>query len=92
MTVTRSDSQEPREYIDNAYRDTLDNLQDAMIKYNRFTETGDIDDLNGISEMLDESLLALSDLAMAVDSELPEMSTLSAERIEELTSDNGIPF
>lgn len=92
MTVTRADSQETRKYIDNAYRDTLDNLQDAMAKFNRFTETGDIDDLKCIREMLDESLLALSDLAMAVDSELPEMSTLSAERIEELTSDNGIPF
>lgn len=92
MTITRADSQETRRYIDNAYRDTLNNLQDAMAKFNRFTETGDIDDLNGICEMLDESLLALSDLAMAVDSELPEMSTLSAERIEELTSDTGIPF
>lgn len=92
MTITRADSQETREYIDNAYRDTLGNLQDAMAKFTRFTETGDIDDLNGIREMLDESLLALSDLAMAVDSELPEMSTLSVERIEELTSDTGIPF
>ena len=92
MTITRAGSQETRKYIDNAYRDTLDNLQDAMAKFNRFTETGDIDDLNGIREMLDESILAMSDLAMAVDSELPEVSTLSAERIEELTSDTGIPF
>ncbi len=92
MTITRSDSQETRKYIDNAYKDTLSNLQDAMMKYQRFTETGDIDDLNGISEMLDESLLALSDLAMAVNKELPEMSKLSAAQIEELTSDSGIPF
>lgn len=92
MTITRADSQETRKYIDNAYRDTLDNLQEAMAKFYRFTETGDIDDLKSIREMLDESLLALSDLAMAVDSELPEISTLPAERIEELTSDTGIPF
>ena len=92
MTITRAESQAETVYIENAYKDTLSNLQDAMARYKRFTETGDIEDLKGIREMLDESLLALSDLAMAVDNELPEISNLSAERIEELTSDTGIPF
>ena len=92
MQIMRAEFQDKEVYIENAYKDVLNNLQTAMSKYNRFTTTGDIDDLNGISAMLDESLLAMSDLAMAVDSELPEMSTLPAERIEELTSDTGIPF
>lgn len=92
MQITRAEGQDPSVYIDNAYADVMANLQDAMVKYKRFTETGDIDDLRGIREMLDESLLAMSDLAMAVNSELPEISNLSAERIEELTSDSGIPF
>lgn len=92
MTITRAESQAETVYIENAYKDTLSNLQDAMAKYKRFTETGDIEDLKGIREMLDESLLALSDLAMAVDNELPEISNLSVERIEELTSDSDIPF
>ena len=92
MTITRAESQAETVYIENAYKDTLSNLQDAMAKYKRFTETGDIEDLKGIREMLDESLLALSDLAMVVDNELPEISNLSVERIEELTSDSDIPF
>ena len=92
MQITRAEFQDPSVYIDKAYADVMANLQDAMVKYQRFTETGDIDDLRGIREMLDESLLAMSDLAMAVDNELPEISNLSAERIEELTSDSGIPF
>ena len=92
MTITRAESQAETVYIENAYKDTLSNLQDAMAKYKRFTETGDIEDLKGIREMLDESLLALSDLAMAVDNELPEISNLSVERIEELTSNSGVPF
>ena len=92
MTITRAESQAETVYIEKAYKDTLSNLQDAMAKYKRFTETGDIEDLKGIREMLDESLLALSDLAMAVDNELPEISNLSVERIEELTSNSGVPF
>lgn len=92
MQITRNDSQEPAMYIDNAFCDVLSNLQEAMAKYKQFTETGEFESLISIREMLDESLLALSDLAMAVNSELPEISTLSAERIEELTSDTGIPF
>ena len=92
MQITRAEFQDSSVYIDKAYADVMANLQDAMVKYQRFTETGDIDDLRGIREMLDESLLAMSDLAMAVDNELPEISNLSAERIEELTSDSGIPF
>ena len=92
MQITRAEFQDSAIYIDKAYADVMANLQDAMVKYQRFTETGDIDDLRGIREMLDESLLAMSDLAMAVDNELPEISNLSAERIEELTSDSGIPF
>ena len=92
MQITRAEFQDAAVYIDRAYADVMANLQDAMAKYKRFTKTGDIDDLRGIREMLDESLLAMSDLAMAVNSELPEISNLSAERIEELTSDSGIPF
>lgn len=92
MQIARAEFQDPSVYIDKAYADVMANLQDAMIKYKRFIETGDFDDLKGIREMLDESLLAMSDLAMAVNSELPEISNLSAERIEELTSDSGIPF
>lgn len=92
MQITRAEYQEKEIYIENAYKDVMNNLQTAMSKYNRFTTTGDIDDLNGITAMLDEAVLAISDLAMAVNSELPEISNLSAERIEELTSDTGIPF
>lgn len=92
MQITRAEFQDKEVYIENAYKDVMNNLQTAMSKYNRFTTTGDIDDLNGITAMLDEAVLAISDLAMAVNSELPEISNLSAERIEELTSDTGIPF
>ena len=92
MQITRAEFQDPSIYIDKAYADVMANLQDAMVKYKRFTETGDIDDLRGIREMLDEALLAMSDLAMTVNKELPEVSELPAERIEELTSDSGIPF
>lgn len=92
MQIMRAEFQDKEVYIENAYKDVMSNLQTAMSKYNRFTTTGDIDDLNGITAMLDEAVLAISDLAMAVNSELPEISNLSAERIEELTSDTGIPF
>lgn len=92
MQIMRAEFQDKEVYIENAYKDVMNNLQTAMSKYNRFTTTGDIDDLNGITAMLDEAVLAISDLAMAVNSELPEISNLSAERIEELTSDTGIPF
>lgn len=92
MQITRAEFQDASVYIDKAYADVMANLQDAMIKYKRFTETGDFENLKGIREMLDESLLALSDLAMAVNSELPDISTVPAEVIEELTSDSGVPF
>ena len=92
MQIMRAEFQDKEVYIENAYKDVMNNLQTAMSKYNRFTTTGDIDDLNGIAAMLDEAVLAISDLTMAVNSELPEISNLSAERIEELTSDTGIPF
>ena len=92
MQIMRAEFQDKEVYIENAYKDVMNNLQTAMSKYNRFTTTGDIDDLNGIAAMLDEAVLAISDLTMAVNSELPEISNLSAERIEELTSDTDIPF
>lgn len=92
MQIMRAEFQDKEVYIENAYKDVLNNLQTAMSKYNRFTTTGDIDDLNGITAMLDEAVLAISDLAMAVNSELPDISTVPAEVIEELTSDSGVPF
>lgn len=92
MQIMRAEFQDKEVYIENAYKDVLNNLQTAMSKYNRFTTTGDIDDLNGITAMLDEAVLAISDLAMAVNSELPDISKVPAEVIEELTSESGIPF
>lgn len=92
MQIMRAEFQDKEVYIENAYKDVMNNLQTAMSKYNRFTTTGDIDDLNGITVMLDEAVLAISDLAMAVNSELPDISTVPAEVIEELTSDSGVPF
>lgn len=95
MTITRTDSQTETVYIENAYKDTLSNLQDAMAKYKRFTETGDIDDLRGIREMLDESILALSDLAMAVNSELPDISAvaeLPEAAFQTMMSGEDVPF
>ena len=92
MQIMRAEFQDKEVYIENAYKDVLNNLQTAMSKYNRFTTTGDIDDLNGITAMLDEAVLAISDLAMTVNSELPDISTVPAEVIEELTSDSGVPF
>lgn len=92
MQMTRSDFQILAVYIKNAYSDVLANLQEALSKYKAFTETGEYDSLIGIAERLDDAMLAMSDLAMAVNSDLPDISKLSAERIEELTSDSGIPF
>lgn len=92
MEKTRSEFQIPSVYIKNAYSDVLLNLQEAMSKYKAFTETGEYDSLIGIAERLDEAMLAMSDLAMAVNSDLPDISTLSAAQIEELTSESGIPF
>lgn len=92
MQITRAEFQDKEIYIENAYKDVMNNLQTAMSKYNRFITTGEFDDLNGITAMLDEAVLAISDLAMAVNSELPEISKVPAEVIEELTSESGIPF
>ena len=95
MQITRAEFQDPSVYIDNAYADVMANLQDAIAKYKRFTETGDIDDLRGIREMLDESLLAMSDLAMAVNSELPDVSAvaeLPEAAFQTLMSGEDVPF
>jgi uncharacterized protein YjgD (DUF1641 family) len=92
MKVTRAEFQEKSVYIENAYKDVMENLQTAMAKYNKFTTTGELEALNGITAMLDEAVLAISDLAMAVNSELPDVSALPAEVVEEATSESEVPF
>ena len=84
MQITRNDFQEPAVYIDNAFCDVLSNLQEAMAKYKQFTETGEFESLIGIRDMLDESLLALSDLAMAVNQNIPDVP-------KELTQETQLP-
>ena len=95
MQITRAEFQNKEVYIENAYKDVMNNLQTAMSKYNRFTTTGDIDDLNGITAMLDEAVLAISDLAMAVDSELPDLSAvaeLPEAAFQTMVSGEEVPF
>ena len=95
MQITRAEFQDKEVYIENAYRDVMNNLQTAMSKYNRFTTTGEFDDLNGITAMLDEAVLAISDLAMAVNSELPDLSAvadLPDATFQTMMSGEDVPF
>jgi len=95
MQITRAEYQEKNIYIENAYKDVMSNLQDAMSKYNKFSTTGDIDYINGISAMLDEAVLAISDLAMAVNSELPDLSAvteLPEAAFQTMMSGEDVPF
>lgn len=95
MQITRAEFQDPSVYIDKAYADVMANLQDAMVKYKRFTETGEYDSLVGIKELLDEALLAMSDLAMAVNSELPDLSAvaeLPEAAFQTMMSGEDVPF
>ena len=95
MQITRAEYQEKNVYIENAYKDVMNNLQDAMSKYNKFATTGDIDYINGITAMLDEVVLAISDLAMAVNSELPDLSAvaeLPEAAFQTMLSGEDVPF
>ena len=92
MQITRADFQDKAVYIENAYQDVIANLQNAMAKYNRFLTTGDYDDLCGISAMLDESILALSDLIMTVNAEIPDVPNDVTESKSENASDSEVPF
>ena len=95
MQITRAEYQEKNIYIENAYKDVMNNLQDAMSKYNKFATTGDIDYISGITAMLDEAVLAISDLAMAVNSELPDLSTvaeLPEAAFQTMVSGEDVPF
>ena len=92
MQISRAEFQDKSVYIENAYQDVLSNLQDAMAKYNRFTTTGDCDDLCGIKAMLDESILAMSDLIMAVNAEIPDLSDTTVEVDGEKISAVNVPF
>ena len=95
MQITRAKYQEKNVYIENAYKDVLANLQDAMSKYNKFSTTGDIDYISGITVMLDEAVLAISDLAMAVNSELPDLSAvaeLPEAAFQTMMSGEDVPF
>lgn len=89
MQITRAEFQDVSVYIDKAYADVMANLQDAMAKYQRFTTTGDIEDMKGIRDMLDESLLALSDLAMTMNQNIPDVPE---ELIQTTLSESEIPF
>ena len=95
MQITRAEYQEKNVYIENAYKDVMSNLQDAMSKYNKFTTTGDIEYINGITAMLDEAVLAISDLAMAVNSELPDLSAVAElpdAAFQTMMSGEDVPF
>ena len=95
MQITRAEYQEKNIYIENAYKDVMNNLQDAMSKYNKFATTGDIDYISGITAMLDEAVLAISDLAMAVNSELPDLSAvadLPDATFQTMMSGEDVPF
>ena len=95
MQIMRAEYQEKNVYIENAYKDVMNNLQDAMSKYNKFATTGDIDYISGITAMLDEAVLAISDLAMAVNSELPDLSTvaeLPEAAFQTMVSGEDVPF
>jgi hypothetical protein len=95
MQITRAEYQEKNVYIENAYKDVMSNLQDAMSKYNKFTTTGDIEYINGITAMLDEAVLAISDLAMAVNSELPDLSAVAElpdATFQTMMSGEDVPF
>ena len=95
MQITRAEYQEKNVYIENAYKDVMSNLQDAMSKYNKFTTTGDIEYINGITAMLDEAVLAISDLAMAVNSELPDLSAVAElpdAAFQTIVSGEDVPF
>ena len=95
MQITRAEYQEKNVYIENAYKDVMSNLQDAMSKYNKFTTTGDIEYIYGITAMLDEAVLAISDLAMAVNSELPDLSAVAElpdATFQTMMSGEDVPF
>ena len=95
MQIMRAEYQEKNVYIENAYKDVMNNLQDAMSKYNKFATTGDIDYISGITAMLDEAVLAISDLAMAVNSELPDLSAvaeLPEAAFQTMMSGEEVPF
>ena len=95
MQITRAEYQEKNVYIENAYKDVMNNLQDAMSKYNKFATTGDIDYISGITAMLDEAVLAISDLAMAVNSELPDLSAVAElpdAAFQTMMSGEDVPF